>query len=192
MNLDDTKEYKKIGLSNYNDLILDLYDANPIANLGADYSKKLKLPESSAGKSEKPKSTTLVKETLRLRNTALLNVKLKQKIFKWEKERFSQLKPYLPLAAAPGEGSKTVINLNDEDDLGGKFKIPRFPKIPLPSLKFKPRIVLKPAPVLQGQPAEVQEKHQQKYQYLLEKDLKDKEKEIVNCLGRGNVKGAST
>ena len=82
MNLDDTKEYKKIGLSNYNDLILDLYDANPIANLGADYSKKLKLPESSAGKSEKPKSTTLVKETLRLRNSTFKR-KVKQKIFKW-------------------------------------------------------------------------------------------------------------
>lgn len=159
MNLDDTKEYKKIGLSNYNDFILDLYDANPIANLGADYPKKLKLPESSAGKSEKPKSTTLVKETLRLRNTALLNVKLKQKIFKWEKERFSQLKPYLP-PDGTGEGSRTVINLNDEDDLGGKFKIPRFPKIPLPSLKFKPKLKTapKPAPVLQEQPAKVRER----------------------------------
>ena len=131
MNLDDTKEYKKIGLSNYNDLILDLYDANPIANLGADYSKKLKLTESSTGNDKKPRSGTLVKETLRLRNTAVLNVKLKEKIFKWEKERFSQLKPYLP-TKDKGKGTKTVINIDGDDD-PPKFK---FPKIKVPRFKF--------------------------------------------------------
>lgn len=132
MNRDETKDYKKIGLANYNDFILDLYDANPIANLGEGYSKKLKLSESSSG-NKKIGSFDLLKESLRLRNTAVLNVKLKEKIFKWEKERFSQLKPYIP-PKDKDEGTKTVINIDDDED-PPKLKLPKFRK---PKPKPKP------------------------------------------------------
>ena len=132
MNRDETKDYKKIGLANYNDFILDLYDANPIANLGEGYSKKLKLSESSSG-DKKVGSFDLLKESLRLRNTAVLNVKLKEKIFKWEKERFSQLKPYIP-PKDKDKGTKTVINIDDEED-PPKFKLPKFKPKPKPKPK---------------------------------------------------------
>lgn len=86
---------KQIGLTEYNDVILSLYDANPIASVG-DSVKKAPEPEN---KSEKPKGPTvrkvgtksLLKETYKMRLAAVANLKLRKRMFEYEKQRFKQL-----------------------------------------------------------------------------------------------------
>jgi hypothetical protein len=85
---------KQVGLTEYNDIILSVYDANPIVNVSKALTKNAPEPKATTKKAN-PKTGTLVKETLRLRNTAVLNLKLAQNIFKYEKSRLSSLKPYL-------------------------------------------------------------------------------------------------
>jgi hypothetical protein len=86
---------KQFGLTEYNDVILSLYDANPIASVGDSVKKA---PESQ-NKSEKPKgpiprkvgSKSLVKETYKMRLAAVANLKLRKRMFEYEKQRFKQL-----------------------------------------------------------------------------------------------------
>ena len=66
----------RLGLTDYNSVIKDIYDSNTIGPDGEEERIPSEKKESAPGES------TLVKETLRLRNTAVLNLKLKQKIFK--------------------------------------------------------------------------------------------------------------
>ena len=76
----------RLGLTDYNSAIKSIYDSNTITPDGEEE----RIP--SGTKQSKSGESTLVKETLRLRNTAVLNLKLKQKIFKYEKKRLNQLK----------------------------------------------------------------------------------------------------
>lgn len=86
---------KQLGLTEYNDVILSLYDANPVASVG-DSVKKAPEPEN---KSEKPKGPTvrkvgtksLLKETYKMRLAAVANLKLRKRMFEYEKQRFKQL-----------------------------------------------------------------------------------------------------
>ena len=83
---------KQFGLTEYNDIILSLYDANPIASVG-DSVKKAPEPEN---KSDKPKSSkvgskSLAKETYKMRLAAVANLKLTKRMFEYEKQRFKQL-----------------------------------------------------------------------------------------------------
>lgn len=90
---------KQLGLTEYNNIIMSIYDANPVAGLsGAANSSPPEPDESDEPKEVKAESKTklvpsglLYKETLRLRNTAVLNVKLAEMIFRYEKKRFKQL-----------------------------------------------------------------------------------------------------
>ena len=86
---------KQFGLTEYNDVILSLYDANPIASVGDSVKKA---PESE-NKSDKPKGPTvrkvgsksLAKETYKMRLAAVANLKLRKRMFEYEKQRFKQL-----------------------------------------------------------------------------------------------------
>ena len=76
----------RLGLTDYNSAIKSIYDSNTITPDGEEE----RIP--SGTKQSKSGESTLVKETLRLRNTAVLNLKLKERIFKYEKKRLNQLK----------------------------------------------------------------------------------------------------
>ena len=130
---------KEIWTNNYNEYILDLYDANPMVQTPNGTTKKAPEPNKNPRKTEaSPKEssgnlTTIVTESLRLRNTAVLNVKLAEKIFKWEKERLAKIKPFPDPKDDDDEGGEIIIEDIDEDD----FKFPRFrfPKPPKPPTK---------------------------------------------------------
>jgi len=82
---------KQLGLSEYNDIIRSIYDSNPVAGM-SDAAKE----DPAEGAEPQPKTKLvptglLYKETLRLRNTAVLNVKLSEMIFRYEKRRFKEL-----------------------------------------------------------------------------------------------------
>lgn len=96
---------KQVGLTEYNDIILSVYDANPIVNVSKAVTKNAPEPKATT-KKVVPKTGTLVKQTLRLRNTAVLNLKLAEKIFKYEKQRLSKLESYLAPVKSSEEGSK--------------------------------------------------------------------------------------
>ena len=76
----------RLGLTDYNSAIKSIYDSNTITPDGEEETIPSGTKQSKSGESK------LVKETLRLRNTAVLNLKLKQNIFKYEKFRLNQLK----------------------------------------------------------------------------------------------------
>ena len=76
----------RLGLPDYNSAIKSIYDSNTITPDGEEERIPSGTKQSKSGESK------LVEETLRLRNTAVLNLKLKQKIFKYEKVRLNQLK----------------------------------------------------------------------------------------------------
>ena len=142
---------KDIWTNNYNDFILDLYDANPLVQKDNGTVKKAPEPEKNPKKVEATPEesddtlTNLVGESLRLRNTAVLNLKLTKNIFKWEKERLAKIKPFPD--SDPLDGKKVVIIEEDEDD-GGGFKFPRFkfPKLPkLPKIGKIPNPFKKPS-----------------------------------------------
>ena len=63
------------GLDNYNGMIMEIYDANTTTPEGVNETIPVEKKESKEGESK------LVSETLRLRNTAVLNLKLKEQIF---------------------------------------------------------------------------------------------------------------
>ena len=129
---------KDIWTNNYNDFILDLYDANPLVLKDTGTVKKASEPDKNPRKVEATSEesngtlTTLVNESLRLRNTSLLNVKLAKNIFKWEKERLAKIKPFPD--PDPLDGKKVVVIEDDDDDDGFKFKFPKFrkPRFKLP------------------------------------------------------------
>ena len=79
---------KKLGLTNYNSVIQEIYDANPVVQMVNAGEKEEQLTEEK----KKPSTGVLLKETLRLRNTSVLLLKQKQMIFRYEKERLSRLK----------------------------------------------------------------------------------------------------
>ena len=79
---------KKLGLTNYNSVIQEIYDANPVVQMVNAGEKEEQLTEEK----KKPSTGVLLKETLRLRNTSVLLFKQKQMIFRYEKERLSRLK----------------------------------------------------------------------------------------------------
>jgi murein DD-endopeptidase MepM/ murein hydrolase activator NlpD len=112
---------KQLGLTEYNNIIMSIYDANPVAGLsGAANSSPPEPDESDEPKEVKAESKTklvpsglLYKETLRLRNTAVLNVKLAEMIFRYEKKRFKQLlSDYRGLV---GVKSKTATDKEKEE-----------------------------------------------------------------------------
>ena len=130
---------KDIWTNNYNDFILDLYDANPFVQKDNGTVKKAPEPDKNPRKVEATPEesngtlTTLVNESLRLRNTSLLNVKLAKNIFKWEKERLAKIKPFPDPDSLDG---KKVVVIEDDDDDGFKFPKFKFPKFRRPKFKL--------------------------------------------------------
>lgn len=130
---------KDIWTNNYNDFILDLYDANPFVQKDNGTVKKAPEPDKNPRKVEATPEesngtlTTLVNESLRLRNTSLLNVKLAKNIFKWEKERLAKIKPFPDPDSLDG---KKVVVIEDDDDGGFKFPKFKFPKFRRPRFKL--------------------------------------------------------
>lgn len=131
---------KDIWTNNYNDFILDLYDANPFVQKDNGTVKKAPEPDKNPRKVEATPEesngtlTTLVNESLRLRNTSLLNVKLAKNIFKWEKERLAKIKPFPDPDSL--DGKKVVVIEDDDDDSGFKFPKFKFPKFRKPRFKL--------------------------------------------------------
>ena len=83
---------EKTGLTDYRSVIQYIYDAGTFGyGMG-----EVEPPKSKSQDQEKATSGSLAKETLRLRNTAVLNLKLKQKIFAYEKDKLSKLRVILP------------------------------------------------------------------------------------------------
>ena len=114
----------RLGLTDYNSAIKSIYDSNTITPDGEEE----KIP--SGTKQSKSGESTLVKETLRLRNTAVLNLKLKQKIFKYEKKRLNQLKVEDVLGSdkvttGSGGARGTTSVVPGAEGEGGGFKLPR-------------------------------------------------------------------
>lgn len=140
---------KDIWTNNYNDFILDLYDANPLVQKNNGTVKKAPEPDKNPRKVEATSEesngtlTNLVNESLRLRNTSLLNVKLAKNIFKWEKERLAKIKPF---SDPDSLDSKKVVVIEDDDDDGFKFPKFKFPKFRRPKFK-RPKKGPKPGPV---------------------------------------------
>ena len=143
---------KEIWTNNYNEYILDLYDANPMVQKPNGTTKKAPEPDKNPRKTQaSPKEsfgdlTTIVNESLRLRNTAVLNVKLAEQIFRWEKERLAKIKPFPDPKDDDDEGGEIIIEDIDKDD----FKFPKFPKFKLPKPpkpKTKPKTKPDPGPV---------------------------------------------
>jgi len=120
----------RLGLTDYNSVIKDIYNSNTI---GPDGEEE-RIP--SEKKESKPGESKLVNETLRLRNTAVLNLKLKQKIFKYEKNRLSKLRVD-DIVGGEGGGSSssgvTPVIPGAED--GGGLGLPSF----MPRLRPKAR-----------------------------------------------------
>jgi hypothetical protein len=83
---------KQLGLSEYNDIILSLYDANPIASIGDTVKTAPEEPKGDKPKSKKRERTSqLLKETYKLKLAAVANLKLTKRMFEYEKQRFKQL-----------------------------------------------------------------------------------------------------
>ena len=99
---------EQLGLTEYNDIILSLYDANPIAQVKESFGGET-APQESKQQSEQDKSSDtssqdapteskrvrtgiLAKETYKLKLAAVANLKLTKRIFAYEKQRFKQLK----------------------------------------------------------------------------------------------------
>ena len=116
---------KQIGLTQYNDAILSIYGANPVATLKEAKGATTTAPDlkkDNVKKKSQPKSGTLVKETLRLRNTAVLNLKLAKNIQKYEKERLSRLSALLDKdkSSKGGEGGEGEEDTDDPKKLEKK------------------------------------------------------------------------
>jgi len=114
----------RLGLTDYNSAIKSIYDSNTITPDGEEE----KIP--SGTKQSKSGESTLVKESLRLRNTAVLNLKLKQKIFKYEKKRLNQLKVEDVLGSdkvttGSGGARGTTGVVPGAEGEGGGFGLPR-------------------------------------------------------------------
>ena len=111
---------KQLGLTEYNDIILSLYDANPIANISESVTKTEKTPEDLKPDKKNIGTGLLYKETIRLRNVSVLNVKLAEKIFKYEKERLTALKSSLKTgksrSVVPGSSKKKNKEKKKEKD----------------------------------------------------------------------------
>lgn len=120
----------RLGLTDYNSVIKDIYDSNTIGPDGEEERIPSEKKESAPGES------TLVKETLRLRNTAVLNLKLKQKIFKYEKQRLNQLRvDDFALGGSGGSVGATGVVPGAEGlagGIGGGFKVPKIKGKPKP------------------------------------------------------------
>jgi murein DD-endopeptidase MepM/ murein hydrolase activator NlpD len=110
---------KQIGLTEYNDAILSVYGANPVAALRGTKTTAPDLKKDPK-KESKPKAGTLVKETLRLRNTAVLNLKLAKKIQKYEKERLSRLKSLLDKDETSEQKGNNSQEKREEEELSKK------------------------------------------------------------------------
>lgn len=113
---------KQIGLTQYNDAILSIYGANPVATLKGATTTAPDLTKDNVKKESEPKSGTLVKETLRLRNTAVLNLKLAKNIQKYEKDRLSKLSAVLDKdkSSKGGEGGEGEEDETDPKKLDKK------------------------------------------------------------------------
>lgn len=116
------KYAKDLGLTTYNSIIQDIYDANPVVQMSNGNEKE----EQKYKQTKKnPSSRVLLKETLRLRNTSLLLLKQKEMIFRYEKERLSQLKVSLP----PFDDDidpNIECECPEEEELDTSFNFPRF------------------------------------------------------------------
>ena len=88
-------KFRQLGLSEYNNAILEIYGANPVQGLkGAGQEPKPEDPDKNQEVKPQTKlvsSGLLAKETLRLRNTAVLNLKHTEMVFRYEKRRFKEL-----------------------------------------------------------------------------------------------------
>jgi murein DD-endopeptidase MepM/ murein hydrolase activator NlpD len=100
---------EQLGLTEYNDIILSLYDANPIAQVKESFGGENATPESkqqpeqdkssdaasskdSPTESKRVRTGILAKETYKLKLAAVANLKLTKRIFAYEKQRFKKLK----------------------------------------------------------------------------------------------------
>ena len=118
---------KQIGLTEYNDAILSIYGANPVATLKKAKGATTTAPDlkKDPQKKKQPKTGTLLKETLRLRNTAVLNLKLAKKIQKYEKQRLTGLKTLLDKdETSEQKGNASEEERNSKKKLKPKTKIP--------------------------------------------------------------------
>ena len=108
---------KQLGLSEYNDIILSLYDANPIASIGSSV-KKAPEPENKKDEPESKKvgTTSLLKETYKMKLAAIANLKLTKRMFEYEKQRFKQLKVSLGKLSKDDE-KETKLRAKSKDNL---------------------------------------------------------------------------
>ena len=116
------KYAKDLGLTTYNSIIQDIYDANPAVQMANGNEKE---EEKYKQTKKNPTSRVLLKETLRLRNTSVLLLKQKEMIFRYEKERLSQLKVSLP----PFDDDidpNIECECPEEEELDTSFNFPRF------------------------------------------------------------------
>ena len=115
------KYAKDLGLKTYNSIIQDIYDANPAVQMANGNEKE----EQKYKQTKKnPTSRVLLKETLRLRNTSVLLLKQKEMIFRYEKERLSQLKVSLP----PFDDDidpNIICECPEEEEIDTSFNFPR-------------------------------------------------------------------
>ena len=85
-------ENKQLGNAEYNDAILTIYGANPVASVSESYKPKSQPLLPNLGKSKKIGSGDLNRETYKMMLAAKANANLKKAILKYEITRFKQLK----------------------------------------------------------------------------------------------------
>ena len=109
---------KQLGLTEYNDIMLSVYDANPVANISESLTKteELAKPEPEEKKPKKVGSNLLRKETYKLKLAAVANLKLTKRIFAYEKRRLKQL------TVDFGKIQKTAADSKDKKDKKKKKK----------------------------------------------------------------------
>ena len=125
-------KFTQLGLSEYNNAILEIYGANPVKGLkGA-----VKQPEPEDENTDVKPQTKLVssgllaKETLRLRNTAVLNLKHTEMVFRYEKRRFKELEVQLKGLTSKKKSAKEVEEEEREEKKDkDKFEFPNLGKL---------------------------------------------------------------
>jgi murein DD-endopeptidase MepM/ murein hydrolase activator NlpD len=122
---------KQLGLQEYNDIVLSMYDANPIVNISESIKKTEELanPEPEERKPKKVGSNLLRKETYKLKLAAVANFKLTKRIFSYEKRRLKQLTvDFGKIKSAKGkeiegnEGKKRKKKKDQDQSIRGWFR----------------------------------------------------------------------
>jgi hypothetical protein len=127
-------KFRQLGLSEYNNAILEIYGANPVQGLkGAGQEPKPEDPDKNQEVKPQTKlvsSGLLAKETLRLRNTAVLNLKHTEMVFRYEKRRFKELQLQLTGLTSEKESAKDKEDQEREErkEKSG-FKFPNLGKL---------------------------------------------------------------